>query len=276
MKTVIVYSALHTGTWFTCNAIASCKKEPFTKSDAWVREVYGSTVEDLSVKDGLTQKWCNDLLSRQQHLSPDPFPEETDIVILQTHQRRLSPLYNFLLKNIPEIPIVCPMRDPLLSLHTRIWREAGSFENLTNQSEWERKHRVHDQINSLKRILRIRYACHLFPIDIPKLKKEENRIQALEKLASYCGLKPTQQLKDISKIWAPINATPGGANPQRKHHAINDSEFMALKDMILQKDEVGIKKIIGPEYEELRKLFSDSNSLAALNKIGYTDGFFWL
>jgi hypothetical protein len=274
MEIITVYSALHTGTWFVCNAIASCKKEPYTKSDAWIREIHNCTIEELGYPSFLSDNFLQELLTQQKE-SSEFYPPETDLVILQAHQRKSSNLYKKLLNNEFDIPVVCPMRDPLLSLHTRIWRESGSFEKLNKQSDWERQHRVHDQLNSILRILNLSETCYIMPIDIPAYFDESNRRTALEMMIGYCGLSPTKGTENISHTWQPVNATPGGANPQRKHHHINDDQFMGLKDLILNQDEDNIKSIIAPEYKLLKEFSTEYNLKTKLMALNY-DKFFWM
>lgn len=257
-KCIIVYSALHTGTWFTIKILTeiNLKKASYLVSDRWFKETLGETFENLNFKYELSQKSINKILKKQEQKGR--FLESyIDYFVIQAHQRYNSNLYNLLTQyKQPEIPIIVPFRDPLLSLNTRISREAQTINNLHNENLQFRKDRAKNQAENIIRIIRLNQNNILFfPIDLDYTQVQKEK--AISKLSAYTNI-PIEK-KDIiehAKKWEPVNKTK-----------TKDDIFTIIKNDIIDNKYDLVKKYYQPEFEQFKiMLFGYKNKLA---KLGY-------
>jgi hypothetical protein len=262
MKLAIVYSALHTGTKFTYNTLTNCSTgNTIYKKDCWFgNKDYVSNLETLVGEEGPTRYKINKILEEQERL------DNVDCLIMQVHQRRHGNLYSSLLKNKSEIPIVVPIRDPLLSINTRLWRETGTMSKLLSDTEETRIARTKDQLDSIIRLIQLDNVF-FFPIDI--VRTEGERLAIVNKMLSYCGLTLNDKAKQIAKDWTPINPTVGGNFAQQKLYTIEEKEYVELKEAILNKDLDTVEKFISIEFKLLKQMLSPYKD--RYTQLGYKD-----
>ena len=275
-KAVIVYSALHTGTWFACSALASAKELHIVLEDRWVREKRGDPLEHQPMRT-VDLDWMKDLITKQAAVGAT-IPKEVEAIVFQAHQRDVNThMYRAICKEVPGLPVVIPMRDPLLSINTRVWREVGTLDRLRAESYETRRNRARNQLGSIKRLLSIPSGhVMLFPIDIPALMQEANRIQQVEELIEYCDLTETEDTHKFAVDWQPFNQTSGGANHERKHHPIIDKEFEGIKANILAGKMGPVKEALSVEYKELVSCFyGQPNLIDRLKELGYKNLPWW-
>lgn len=268
----IVYSALHTGTWFTCRVLTECSvEEAGHRADQWFREVQGSPIEFLNFSKGITEERINEILHKQEEYGRE-YDEHIEIGVLQAHQRGMSSMYKALQAKIPEIPIFIPMRDPVLSLNTRVWREAGTIKKLKEESLEFRLDRARDQTNSIARLLRLRKDRAMFvPVDIERT--EEEKIQVFKNIIKYANLTEGPNLEESARIWQPVNHTKDGDFVQKQMRRIDDKPWIDIKNDILNGHMRVAYQYLGPE---MRLMVNELKPyIDRLKELGYKNLAWW-
>ena len=276
----LVYSCFHTGTWFVVNLLCSCYKDyvnPVIKpnefyiegnkvagrSDAWISKHIGKRGEELPV-DKIDMTWLRSIFDK---IPADEY-KHLQLVVLQFHHLHGSDkhFFNSLCKYKPEIPIVVPVRDPLLSLNSLYWREFKSLDNLLRADVKKRRSiallHMRSYIDMYTKIPKnhVKY----FPIDIPQLKSESFRVQHVKSLITYCKLELSPYVIEIARKWTPSNTS-------EKFTGVR-SEFAQIKNDILQRK--NLKKIKNIYSFEIDFLNSHKELKDSLYKLGYKD-FIW-
>lgn len=277
MKTIIVYSALHTGTWFTCDILTGATKEYCDyRADSWINNgclIKGekNTIIEDALYYGKKQE-IEGLLSLQRsrglHIS-----NCIDSLILQAHNRSRSPFFTHIQEYKPEVPVVIPFRDPLLSINTRAWRECGSMATLQEEHIENRKYRVRDQLASIIRLLCItKEHAYKFAIDIPRT--EEQKIEIFNDVIDFAGLTPDPiAINRQAKEWRPINTTINLSDSEKKRRNIEEDEFVSTKNAIINGDIEFIEKYMDIELDLTRKILI--NFKPDLEELGYSNLHWW-
>ena len=115
----VVYSVYHTGTWFTVNLLGTSKEgyeAILGRSDSWIREHNNCRIEEF-LTDSLDNKWIQKMLKK--------VPKEFfnfKMLTLQAHHihSKRSIMLNILKNKKSKVPIIIPMRDPLISINSKI------------------------------------------------------------------------------------------------------------------------------------------------------------
>jgi hypothetical protein len=249
MKIVIVYSALHTGTKFTCNICHNISLDKTLYKEYDYTVIRNNTrVESLTNQTQVTQQKILEVL--EDELTPT-----IDAIVLQVHQRQNDSFYQSIFQNIPEVPVIIPMRDPLLSINTRIWRGTGTIEKFLSQSNDERVARAKDQMSSIVRLLEVpKNHTLIFPIDIDRDLNE--RVQALRDILEFANLSIDESKIAKAKDWKPVNPTANGDFCQQSLYRIEDEGFLSIKDAILNNNSSIIQKYLSVELEIMRNMLS--------------------
>ncbi len=251
MKSILVYSIHHTGTWFTIDFLASIYPEDRVKKRAFgefYSEPHRRTLHNLPTLD---------------------IPDH-DMCVMQAHRRGSGATMSKSLKqHKPCIPVVIPMRDPLLSLCTRIWRRPKGFEEYLKLSKKSRQQYTLDHMAKFSDILKIPEENRfLFPIDIQEL-----RPSLYSGLFDYCGLTKTQDSDKYFESWAPVNVTTKEwfqewKNKGRVANKVSD----IIKQSILAGSSEVVKDILDVEFNFIYKMDGFKKRLA---NIGYSDLVWW-
>ena len=270
---VLVYSALHTGTWFLCNILTKCTKEHADiREGSWIRKGFGRPMEGIIFPDRKLTHSRMEYILKTQAKHGLTIEDYIELLVLQIHHRTKSRLYNAILRNKPEIPVLVPMRDPLLSMNTRIWRETGAMGVLARENKWTREYRARDQVTSIARLLNLSKRHVLtVPIDIPRT--DSQKIQVYKDILDTCSLTPIDGLEQEAKEWKPVNPTADGQYAQRTHHKVEDSGFIELKEAILSRDMKEVSRKMGIELNLMRKELK--SYIPKLEALGYKDLPWW-
>lgn len=284
MKKVIVYSALHTGTWFTCDILTDATKEHTDyRADMWVNR--GSkiatgkhpenpetnSVIEKALQSGKTREF--DALLDLQRSRGLEVPDYIEAFILQAHNRTESQFYNYIRDFKPEVPVIIPFRDPLLSINTRAWRECGSMKVLLEEHIDNRTLRVRDQLASIIRLLTIPDShAYKFAIDIKRT--DENKIKIFNDIIEFASLAAdNEQVIEKAKRWEPVNPTVGWAFAQQDTNNIEMEEFVSTKNAILSGDIEFIKQYMDIEIELTRSMLAHFKP--ELEALGYRNLCWW-
>lgn len=284
MKKAIVYSALHTGTWFTCNILTEATKEHADyRSDRWVNKGAAIATEkdpenpdqdnviEKAMKSGNIREF--DSLLIKQKAKGLTIKDEIEAFILQAHNRSNSPFYNYIDKFKPEISVVIPFRDPFLSINTRIWRELGSMELLQEEHMENRTNRVRDQIASIIRLLSIKDK-HVLKYAMDIHRTEDQKINIINKIINYAGFTPDPiAVKDIAEKWEPVNTTINGMFAQKTTKLFKKDDFILTKNAIIDGNIKLIEKFMLPELELTRTMLANFRPI--LEELGYTNLHWW-
>ncbi len=262
----IVYSALHTGTWLTCGLIRTVTSPVIPKSDGWLKEISTKYIEDFSDKP-LDQNWKKEFVN----IIPDHyFPSSGNFLLQSHHRNNISLMYQNLLVHKPTIKIIIPVRDPLLSINSRIWRERGSLEAFQKEEEPFRVLRVKDQLDSFFDLIKIPKE-HVFflPIDTEAMADEEYRSNYCRKMLDFCELKPNNKFDKAVKEWGRVNNTNGGKYPQKAIHrfGLDDPAFEKIRQAIIDKDLELTETYLDFEINYLKEIYSDY--IGPMKELGY-------
>jgi hypothetical protein len=253
--------------------LTKCTKEHAAiREGGWIRKGFKRPMEDLRFPhDFLSTRRLDNILKAQAKFKLT-IEDYIELLVLQIHHRTNSNLYRAIKKNKPEIPVVVPMRDPLLSINTRIWRETGAFGILTRENKWTREHRAKDQVDSLTRLLDLpKTHVHMVPVDI--FRTDKQKIKVYKDVIGGCNLTPLDTVEEEAAAWEPVNPTANGTYAQRTRHKVEDSGFIELKEDILSKNMEAVQRRIGIEVEVTRKALKPY--IPKLKALGYKDLPWW-
>lgn len=276
-KLCAIYSVQHTGTWFTYSALSSIAYEK-----VYVR--HDPTLDKWNLKD-LSKKWTRPYFTKYLLGTLDGTIQEVvlpfDIFVVQGHHELgpESPFCKSLRETTAELDIrtIVPVRDPLLSINSLVWRKYGTLEALRQASDEVRTKRARLHMLNFVELLDLpdRNAFK-FAIDTKNLASIESRIGALRSLAGFCNMSTDEsKLYDFARDWQPVNHTKDDRLywQQRIHDKVDDSAFQSIKDAILHRDVATVRKYLGPEFEYLRDQAHFIGD--RFTRLGYEDLLWW-
>lgn len=264
-KIAIVYSIMHTGTWFTCLMIEKTNLKCLSRSDSWLSEGYNKTIENIKCDVQCSYKFWS---SRVRPLRQDGWKlGDVDLLILQAHHDNMSNLYQTILKRKPEIPIVIPMRDPLLSLHSKNWRaEEYHYNEVTPK---QRTKRCNKWIQLYKNILNLpKNNVFILPIDIEQTKEE--KIDTIKRMANHIGIEFTEEMEEAAIRWGIVNDTEKLIRNTREREPA--PKWENFKERYKERDIEHTKHFMDIEFDILR---NDKELQRMLYNIGYRDLLWW-
>jgi len=271
MDIVIVYSAMHTGTWFLIRALEAGKLDFFDGvSDADLNRLgRPGRLENIKAEDGITHDWL------EEHVLKYFTEEEKDMPIIIPNMHHFDPgceVLSALQSTKPEIPVAIPMRDPLLTLHSGLWRTFKHPKELAEQRcPAERLGTVSMHVNVLTDLLSLPIEnAFLFPIDIADLSNEEYRIKQCQDLYSFCNLEWLEASERFAVNWMPENKSKESAPVARGNH--DNQAFSELKQAILDGDIPLIREYMQIEFDFLT---AQDNLHYLLERLGYRDLIWW-
>lgn len=270
-KRVFCYSTMHTGTWFTIHLLESAvNSSTGLLGDAEI-ELRGRKYKLEDEKTNIINKeWfkrnIEDYMSEEE--------KEKELYIAHGHHRNLnstmpSIVSNHSISQEDHIPIVIPMRDPLLSLNTFIWREHADYDIfIKTESKEDRAARAHLNIELTKDMLEIPRDCFscLLPIDI----NDKNNIHTAERALNHCNLPLTKKAMSYIEKWAPQNKSENAPRVTNKEH--NNSGFHKIKELYKNKDKNGLRDMLSVEMDIIER---DDNLKLLLEEVGYTNLPWW-
>ena len=270
MKRALVYSVSHTGTWFVINLLMSTSRDAIECGDAQVRR-WGrgkdliKHLETMSVN----KNWFVNGVRKY-------IPEEErnhDLYILNCHHyNQYSPLLNHLRTGqlIEGTPIAVPVRDPLLSVNTVIWKRWRDYKRFVkDDKDQTRLDRIKIQVQLLKDMLMLPpNMVYLFPIDL--YTDLEQRKTVGYGLLNFCGLQPSMKTHKYIANWKPENKTTQADIVVSKPH--DHSQFIKIKNCYRRGDAKTVRELLPIEFDYLH---SRDDLKALLRNIGYKDMLWW-
>lgn len=246
---VTVYSIRHTGTWLVAKLLRRLIL-PATDIARW----------DKADKH-------HNILWRQFDLVDDPFVNE--------------------ISGGQAGPVVVPVRDPILSLLSHIFRDYRSVANYEAKVPVQyRQQFVRNHISKYVRLLSVEGECFFFPWDIAQSSEERNiRLCSLACYLTDCGYSVYLSQMFKPDTWREVNSTvnflTGGDlginyNPlalasyraRTQPLPLESQLFREIKDDILAGSVDKFRYIFNPEF----KLLTQAHELKrGLRNLGYTE-----
>lgn len=200
--------------------------------------------------------------------------QNADLTLCRTHRdcqtNTESPLLYSLRNHKPRVPVVCSMRDPLLSLFTNIARIMGELD-LYLQDEEVRGGMIKNVLQNRLDVLSIPDE-HRFvlPVDIERTK--EQRTDVIHGFCDWCNVTPTHMTEDVAEYWAPYNSIKDVAAAGKDKVLKDSTEFEKLKELYNNRDIEALKEIFDREIAYLEK---QEDAKKAFEAVGYKDLLWW-
>ena len=280
MKVVVVYSVIHTGTWFTLEFLDECCQD---NSYIYHR---GQTFRfEKHICDGpMSLEWLEEsgALFRLSRMRNTP-----ETLLIQAHHiaQSAAPVLVSLKEHVPvpDIRFVIPMRDPLLSINSRLWRHYLNEASLA-EAEEARAQRVEKHFTNLKDLLSLSAdRAFILPVDLLGQADDETREEAVRNLFSFCNLTVDEDaLASRLENWSPVNVTgvdkkflTRRRNRRRRvERGEMDTEFFnGLKRAIKERDEEHLEKYISVELNYLKEHANEIKP--QLMALGYDNLVWW-
>jgi len=198
--------------------------------------------------------------------------ENIDLFIAHEHHHRPgTQLLESLKKHKPDnVSFIIPMRDPLLSLHTKLWREYEVYKHPETATPKFREELATRWIKLYHDFLQLpKENIFLFPIDTPDLCNEKSRIKLCENAYKFCNISFGDTPKNAAIKWKLRNSTLVAAIDRNETSAPVWTEFKEAyktRNIGYVKDRLGIEFSILQKSESLKKL---------LEQVGYRDLLWW-
>lgn len=282
MHKIFVWSIQHTGTFFASHTISAAYpgKRQLRIGSIYERhknlghkrftETGPIELSDfVEPTDKVKEDWFDQAITTV--CTPEELAGKRIIVGHEHHHKANSWMIQSVTKFRPGLPIIVPMRDPILSLHSKLWRAKEQHHNEDWNKKGTRETRLKDWIRRYIEFLSVPEG-HIFilPIDAEQSKEESSRVKIIKELYSHCGVPFNDLALEAILKWAPENRT---------HELITKTQDEApsprwerFKERYLAGDIEHTKKLMRFEFEELHKR-DDLKRL--MEKIGYKDVLWW-
>jgi hypothetical protein len=225
----------------------------------------------------ITTKWFDKYITNLRH---GPKPEQDGdlsnvdfnkikILVAHDHHHKVgSQLIEGVRRNKPKVPFIVPMRDPLLSLHSKMWREVEIYNSADKDSK--RLQRAEHCVDKYIDLLSVPEG-HLFyiPIDTSHTDTEEGRIQLAKEAHQFAGIEFTDRAREFACRWKAKNTTQKLVKGKDKEP---HPRWEGLKKRYLAGDIEFVKKEMEIEFDYLRK---QDKLKKLLQKIGYKELPWW-
>lgn len=246
---VFIYSIQHTGSHFVLNLVKTAAKpnkilhtgERLKETNPISREYY--TLEE----------W----IQKGHDQNPKDKMSKADLIIFGCHHMTPnSTLVNSMITTKSSIPILIPIRDPILTANTSIfWHN-----KFNSKEEWREKHIIRI-MKLFTEILSIhKESCFYLPVDLYNTLSTENKTIQINKLFEFCNLDITKDTKNFITELGPVHET----NKISKAKRI--IEFEKNKTAILNNDINTIEKTM---KVELSYLYRNNELKQRLRDVGY-------
>lgn len=257
-KRILFYSVGHTGTHFLNDLIETCTtQDKIVHTESYILKNIGvNEREKLPVEKFIKTSYS---------LIPKDKLKDTELITIWSHiYEPGSTLLKSIINNKPSIPVVSPMRDPLLRLNTNMF-----WNNKYNVNTESRLKYIRNTVKMFIELLSIPDEHRfLFPVDVENLK--DGRERHYKEIFEFCGLTPTQMTEDFYKKWKPAHETK--THPQNPKSSKKRQIFEDNKVAILNKDIDTLMKTMNPEITYLRQQEDLKNKL---EQYGYKNLVWW-
>jgi hypothetical protein len=279
---IFVWSIQHTGTFFASHTIASAYPSDQQLRIGSLYEKHKKlghtryvTDQPIELSDFVKPSACIEEDWMDQAITtvctPENIAGKKIIVGHEHHHKAKSWMIKSAAKFKPKVPIIVPMRDPLLSLHSKLWRADEEHHNKNWEREKTRQHRLNSWVERYIELLSLPKG-HVFilPIDAEQSRTAAGRIELISKMFKHCGVPFNDSAQAAVKAWAPQNRTFKLIT--RKEGDDPKPRWEKFKEQYLARNVNHTKKFMGLEFDLLHK---EAQLKDLLFKIGYRDLLWW-
>ena len=282
MKKIFIFSIQHTGTFFASAMISAAFKKEYQLR---IGSLYSKHIKlghtrftntsPIELSDftrpykRINEKWFNEAILSV--CSEEDLLNKKIIVGHEHHHKANSWLIKSLAKNPAKIPIIIPMRDPLLSLHSKLWREDEQHHNPNELNNASRKSRLNKWIIRYKEVLSLpKGNVFLLPIDAEQSKSEEERLLLIEEMYDYCDVNFNERAKAAALKWSPENRTR--TLIQNLQESGPKPKWENFKKKYLEGDIDHTREFMSLEFDQLKQ---EQELKDLMKKAGYKDVLWW-
>lgn len=269
MQSALLYTVEHTAGSFTGELLRG-----LSPSNVWLGDAH---MMQRGRKKGLDAYRCrnfNDAWLKKYLLDYLTASEsEVDFVMFSAHHSVPgSNLVKALVKAPLPLPVVSSVRDPLLVVHTKLWRECAiqgiALEDVSVEYRQELVRKYADLVHDILSVPN----GHMFilPVDLVGMQSRETRLAWVKRMLKFCGLPVISmdiakyhELVDRAHQWARVGDT------RMSTHIIRaglQKPFVESRRYIYRKNKKGIQKYMPYEFNYLN---TRDDIKAKMETLGY-------
>jgi hypothetical protein len=282
MHKIFIWSIQHTGTYFASYSIASAFP---TNQQLRIGSLYErhqklghkrfTMTGPIELSDftkpskHVISSWIDQAVTTV--CTPEELHNKRILVGHEHHHKARSWLIKSITAFKPDVKIIVPMRDPLLSLHSKLWRAREQHHNANWDKIGVRTTRANSWIERYIELLSIPKG-HVFilPIDAEQSKSGDSRIELIQQAYEHCKVPFNDLAREAVKNWPTHNRTfdlikKTQKNPPRP-------QWENFKKQYLAGDVEHTKAFMELEFEMLHK---EDKLKKLMENVGYRDLLWW-
>lgn len=279
---IFVWSIQHTGTFFASHTIASAypneqqlrigslyEKHKKLKHTRYVTAGPIELSDFIKPSKQIEEDWADQAITCV--CTPEDLAGKKIIVGHEHHHKAKSWMVKSVTDFKPKVPIIVPMRDPLLSLHSKLWRADEEHHNKGWDRAAARANRLKGWVDRYIELLSVpKGHIFLLPIDATQSQTEQGRLGLIKDLFQFCNVPFNERAIDNAKSWAPQNRTfklisrRKGPEPKPR--------WEKFKERYAARDKAHTRKFMGLEFDLLQK---EERLKELMKKAGYNDVLWW-
>jgi hypothetical protein len=282
MHKIFIWSIQHTGTYFASHAIASAYPVNQQLRIGSLYERHRKLGHERFTNTGPIE--LSDFTKPAKHVisswidqaittvcTPEELHDKRILVGHEHHHKARSWLIKSITAFKPDVKIIVPMRDPIMSLHSKLWRAREQHHNADWDKKGTRIARTNSWIERYIELLSIPQG-HVFilPIDAEQSKTEEDRVELIKQAYKHCNVPFNDLAQETVREWGAHNKTFDLI--KRTQDAPPEPRWENFKRRYLAGDIQHTKKLMGLEFEMLYKV---DKLKELMHNIGYRDLLWW-
>jgi hypothetical protein len=279
---IFVWSIQHTGTFFASHTIASAypgkqqlrigslyEKHQKLGHKRYVKTGPIELSDFIKPSERIEEDWTDQAITSV--CTPEQLAGKKIIIGHEHHHKAKSWMIESVTKYKPAVPIIVPMRDPLLSLHSKLWRANEEHHNKSWDSAGTRTNRLKSWVERYTELLLIpKEHVFILPIDAQQSETSEGRIQLIQDMFEFCEVPFNDSALKTTNKWAPQNRTHNLIS--RRNEKGPKPRWEKFKEQYLAKNIPHTKKFMQLEFDLLHK---EKRLKELMQKVGYRDLLWW-
>ena len=282
MHKIFIWSIQHTGTFFASHTIASAYSGSKQLRIGSIYERHQKLKHKRFTETGpielsdfvkptseITADWFDEAITTV--CTPEELAGKRIIVGHEHHHKAESWMVRAVTNIKPGTRIIVPMRDPILSLHSKIWRAKEQHHASNWSADKVRANRLEGWVKRYIELLSIPEG-HVFilPIDAEQSKDSDSRIKLVKQMFEFCDVPFNGPAQDNAKSWEPENRTHSLI--ARTQKSAPSPKWEVFKERYLTGDVNHTKRLMGLEFNLLRK---QDKLKRLMENVGYKDVLWW-
>jgi hypothetical protein len=268
---VVTYSIMHTGTWFVLKLIDTCwwryRRAVFGDIDV-IPAIHGESLEAcLETHGPLDAAWFDRFV-----VQFTPFAYRADNTRFHVNIHHQYPnAKGFTIRHRSMIPIVIPVRDPLLAWVSRVQRQTNWVEfQAMPPDQREEEFKVFLCLWDDLFAIDPKFVC-FFRVDWPATPDTlDIRMEQAFRFFEWCHLPPPVMALDYVRKWAPVNTALGPSGAIKPW--ATPKEVQWVKDAAFKQDVATLAKVFHVEWP---MLVAKHEWIGPLKCLGYSNLCWW-